>query len=378
MRGAAPFFVALLAIMGCAMVLAEEEGQPMTEYLKEGILRGGRRASTAAGAYSWGSNDGASSNRAGNDEALYEASFDLGEPNAPPLSENGILKIIKRNKELEARNKELEAQTSELRQKVPRTSRDSVVQTSLDLAQDVGEAAAAQKKKKGKKGVVEKVKKALDDVHKKAQKKKKAPKKKAPKKKAPKKKAAKKKKKKKKKSAAPSAKWSEDALKVAKLVHDDWAESTEGEARCKALLAKAKECHKKGGNKKDCELADRTQFQTDQWVKKRYSMYHWNKANWYRAKGYNNFKPNNNGHGSVLVHRAGLRAVSSDNGNKVYVCASWTAVCTQADTLAKARCRSARIVLGGGKGNDGFGWVAAEAMANHPFGSIRIVLPQFG
>ena len=66
MRGAAPLFVALLAIMGCAMVLAEEEGQPMTEYLKEGILAGGRRGSTAAGAYSWGNNGGASSNRAGN------------------------------------------------------------------------------------------------------------------------------------------------------------------------------------------------------------------------------------------------------------------------------------------------------------------------
>jgi len=130
MRGAAPFFVALLAIMGCAMVLAEEEGQPMTEYLKEGILAGARRGSTAAGAYSWGNNDGASSNRAGNDEEDDEDDL-LGEPN-----ENQI-RILKK------RNKELEAQTRELRQKVPQTSRESVVQTSLDLARDVGETAAA-------------------------------------------------------------------------------------------------------------------------------------------------------------------------------------------------------------------------------------------
>ena len=66
MRGAALHFA--LAIMACAVisVLAEDESQPMTEYLKEGILAGGRRGSTAAGAYSWGNNAGASSNRAGN------------------------------------------------------------------------------------------------------------------------------------------------------------------------------------------------------------------------------------------------------------------------------------------------------------------------
>merc|ERR1712216_531478 len=207
-----------------------------------------------------GNNDGASSNRAGNDEEDDEDDL-LGEPN-----ENQI-RILKK------RNKELEAQTRELRQKVPQTSRESVVQTSLDLAQDVGEAAA------------------------------------------------------------PSAEWSKAALKLAEKVNDDWAKSTKGEARCKELLAKAKDCHKCGAKgclnyrntQKDCASMDWVHKKTTYGSTKSWGM----TKQWYK-KAYE--QPQG---GGLLVHRAGLHTISdSVCGNKMYVCASWTAVCTTPKNLA--------------------------------------------
>merc|ERR1712216_536890 len=260
-----------------------------------------------------GNNDGASSNRAGNDEEDDEDDL-LGEPN-----ENQI-RILKK------RNKELEAQTRELRQKVPQTSRESVVQTSLDLAQDVGEAAATKK-------------------------------------------------------------CSEDALKLAKKVNDDWAKSTKAEARCKEFLAKAKKCHK-------CEaLGCKDPWSNcaeKNWVSKSAtyaSTKSWERTKWWYKKAYEHPQG-----GGVLVHRAGLHTVSTHGGGaKFYVCASWTAVCTAPKDLAQAQCRSARLILGGGRPKIKqmnklkkklpefiCEWISAEAMATHEDSSLRIVLPQFG
>jgi len=352
MRGAPrPLFAVLLAIVACALVLAEQEGQPMTEYLKEGILAGGRRGNTAAGAYSWG-DDGASSNRAGNDEALYETSFDLGEPNAP-LNENQILK-----KQIN----ELKEHVGSFKQRI----KELEAQNSLDLAQDVGELPATQKEK----GVVNQVKDLAKKDPAKILKTKLS--------KAATKAATK------HQVAGPSNEWSAVALKLAKQVNEDWAKSTEGEATCKALLEKAKKCHECDATtckraSKDCELADRTQFKTD-WVKRRFIGTHWDQLDWYQqANSYH--VP---GDPSVLTHRAGLHALSSGFGDKSYVCASWTAVCTKPKTLAQAQCRSARLILGGARaggrrfGNGGCEWVSAETMGTHADHIARIVLPQFG
>merc|ERR1712070_101257 len=96
-------------------------------------------------------------------------------------------------------------------------------------------------------------------------------------------------------------------------------------------------------------------------VAKRYTIM-WARSNWY-GKAY----PSPPGiEKSILAHRAGLHQVKSGKGGCAYMCASWTAVCTMPNNLAEAQCRTARVVLGGGKGMVGYGWVSAEEMATHP------------
>merc|ERR1712070_139991 len=192
-----------------------------------------------------------------------------------------------------------------------------------------------------------------------------------------------------------SAAWSEAAQKLAKEVNDDWAKSTKwGEARCKVLLAKAKECHKCTAT--GCSRPGQNCASMD-WVSK-WSTYE-TKLSWERTKDmvwkgqkvwYNKAYERPPG-GGLLVHRAGLHTVSGATGEKLYVCASWTAVCTTPKNLAQAQCRSARLVLGGGRPRQtrmnklreklphfSCDWISAEAMATHIDLALRIILPQFG
>merc|ERR1712070_1238280 len=91
-----PALLLLVVAFATTAVWAESEAVETMEYLKEGINAGGRRASIAQGAYSWGSSGAGSSNRAGNDEALVEEDKDesLGEPGA-----SNQIRLLKRENE---------------------------------------------------------------------------------------------------------------------------------------------------------------------------------------------------------------------------------------------------------------------------------------
>ena len=61
-----------------------------------------------------------------------------------------------------------------------------------------------------------------------------------------------------------------------------------------------------------------------------------------------------------VIHKAGLLAVPSGSGRFNYVCAGWTAVCTNEAT----QCNTENIILGGGETGSGLHWTDAVDFSN--------------